>query len=73
MSESPKLGLHLTPETTAENFRDWRLKQNGEGDDSNMNILDAAVGALQDKQEALEDTPVTWGMLRNGLKITTNP
>lgn len=67
MSKSPKLGLHLVPEKTTENFLDWRLKENGEEDDSNMMILDAAVGAVQDWQESINNSPITWGMLKNGL------
>lgn len=67
MGKSPKLGLHLIPETTTENFLDWRLKENGETDDSNMMILDAAVGAVQEWQGSIDSTPITWGMLKNGL------
>lgn len=72
MSKSPKLGLHLIPEKTTENFLDWRLKENGENDGSNMMILDAAVGAVQEWQGSIDSTPITWGMLKNGLKRPTS-
>lgn len=53
MGNSPKLGLHLIPEATTGNFLDWRLKENGENDDSNMMILDAAVGDMRDWKDNL--------------------
>lgn len=67
MSESPKLGLHLTPEETEETFLQWRTNENGEQESSNMMKIDAAVGALQDRQDEIDSTPFTWGMLKNGL------
>lgn len=67
MSKSPNLGLHLTPETTDENFLDWRLAENGDGEDSNMMILDTEVGAVKERQESIDSTPITWAMLKNGL------
>lgn len=73
MSKSPKLGLHLTPETTDESFIDWRLAENGDGDDSNMMILDTAVGAVKERQENIDSTPITWAMLKNGLGFATSP
>lgn len=67
MNKSPKLGLHLTPATTDEHFLDWRLAENGDGEDSNMMILDDAVGVVQEWQESKDSTPITWAMLKNGL------
>lgn len=67
MIKSPKLGLHLTPETTDESFVDWRLAENGDAAGSNMMILDAEVGTVKERQESIDGTPVTWAMLKNGL------
>lgn len=67
MSKSPKLGLTLTPEATDIHFLDWRLAENGDGEDSNMMILDAEVGAVKERQESIDGTPITWAMLKNGL------
>lgn len=67
MSKSPKLGLHLTPETTDEHFLDWRLAENGDGEGSNMMILDTVVGAVKERQENIDSQPITWAMLKNGL------
>lgn len=67
MEKTPKLGLHLLPEQTTENFLDWRLKENGDNDESNMMILDAAVGAVQEWKDSIDAAPITWGMLKNGL------
>lgn len=68
MHKSPHLNLNLTPEITDENFLSWRLKENGLAGDSNMMILDAAAGALQEWQDEKDTTPFTWGMLKNGLR-----
>ena len=50
MALSPNLGLHLVPQHTTKTVQEWRLEENGTGEDSNMMILDKAVGELQTKK-----------------------
>lgn len=71
MSKSPKLGLTLTPQTTDIHFIDWRLAENGDGEGSNMMILDTVIGTVKERQESMDNTPVTWAMLKNGFNHTS--
>lgn len=72
MSKSPNIGLTLTPrDETSKNFQDFRTELAGDAEDSNMMILDKEVSDLKGRCDSLEATPVTWGMLMNGLKAET--
>lgn len=69
MDKSPILGLHLTPEAeTTKLFKEFRLELAGDTEGSNMIIIDNAIKALMERCNALETTPITWGMLKNGIK-----
>jgi hypothetical protein len=67
MSGTPHLGLMVTTEEDNPRFKDWRTKLTGATSDSNMMILDAAVGAAQSWQEEKNSNPFTWGMLKHGF------
>lgn len=57
MSKSTNLGLELTGTSaadTSQSFLTWRQKINGESSDSNMNIIDSAVGDLKSALETVE-------------------
>lgn len=71
MSKSPNLGLTLTSESESDKkFKDFRKEIAGDGDDSNMMIIDTEVGAIKQQYEELNTKPFTWGMLKNGIKNT---
>ena len=55
--KTPNIGLALNgvkSEDTQMTFREWRLRVNGEDNDSNMEILDAEIGAAKEKIDELE-------------------
>lgn len=55
--KTPNIGLALNgvkSEDTQMTFREWRLRVNGEDNDSNMEILDAEIGAAKEKITELE-------------------
>ena len=52
-SITPNIGLELTPETTNETFKTWRVKMNGE-EDSNMTKIDAKFGQVDTELAALK-------------------
>ncbi|MBQ5824907.1 MAG: hypothetical protein IIW48_08880 [Clostridia bacterium] len=73
MDKSPILGLHLTPEAeTTKLFKEFRLELAGDTEDSNMIIIDNAIKALIERLDALETTPITWGMLKNGFNNSSS-
>lgn len=48
MPKTPNLGLYLTDETDTEKyFRTYRTEMSGTQSDSNMNLIDKAIGTLQ--------------------------
>ena len=67
MAKSPKLGLMVTADTEDPKFKVWRTELAGASSDSNMMIIDAAVGDIQEWKEEKDSTPFTWGMLKYGL------
>lgn len=68
MDKSPRLSLTLTPAAESEKrFRDFRTELAGDEPESNMMILDTAVGGAMDRLDAHDSTPITWGMAKNGL------
>lgn len=44
---SPNIGLHLTADAELRNYKEVRLEQSGEGEDSNMMIIDKEIGSLK--------------------------
>lgn len=71
MALSPNIGLTLTPESEiSKRFIDFRTELAGDSDGSNMMIIDAEIQAVKDRCGSLEDTPFTWGMLKNGFSGT---
>lgn len=55
--KTPNIGLALNgvkSEDTQMTFREWRLRVNGEDNDSNMEILDTEIGAVKKKMTELE-------------------
>lgn len=72
MPESPTIGLHLTPESEETKiFREWRTEMSGDDENSNLMIIDSAFKDVQDKITEIDSTPITWGMLKNGLGNNT--
>lgn len=72
MSKTKNLGLTLTGTSatdTAMLFSAWRQLINGEGATSAMNIIDAAIGALQDSMGGLK---FSINASDGGLDITYN-
>lgn len=56
MATTTNLGIELTGDTTedlSQTFQTWRKKINGLGEGSAMQIIDEAVGNLQDQTDAL--------------------
>lgn len=52
MKNTSNLGLHLITESASDKsmlFSEWRAKIAGDGPDSNMNIIDQAIGDCQTK------------------------
>lgn len=52
MSETTNYGLHLTDDSS-ETFLNWRTKMNGTDPDSNMQIIDKALGEKADHNDQL--------------------
>lgn len=47
-TQTPNLGLHVVPESQTDMLvRDWRIALAGDGNNSNMMLLDTAVAALR--------------------------
>lgn len=69
MSKSPNIGLTLTAESeTEKRFMTFRTELSGEKEDSNMMIIDTEFGVLKEQCDKHDNTPFTWGMLKNGFK-----
>lgn len=50
MSLSPNIGLTLTPlSETTKTFQEWRRQLSGDGDGSNMMIIDREIGEIKQK------------------------
>lgn len=57
MTETTRLGLHLITDSASDKsmlFSVWRAKIAGEGSDSNMNLIDGAVGDIQDAVNSIQ-------------------
>ena len=67
MSGTPNLGLMVTQDAHDPKFKDWRKKLAGAASDSNMMLIDTAIGETQSWQEEKNSTPFTWGMLKYGF------
>lgn len=68
MSKSPNIGLTLTPYSeSSKKFIDFRTELAGDGEDSNMMIIDSEIGILKTQAETISGTPFTWGMLKGGF------
>lgn len=45
---SPNIGLHLTQENETRNHIELRMEVSGDGEDSNMMIIDREIGTIKD-------------------------
>ena len=73
MDKSPFLALALTPtEDNQKKFIVFRTEMAGDGETSNMMIIDAVIRALSERQDSVENTEFTWGMLKNGFPKSGN-
>ena len=65
MAETENLKLPLITKEVDIKTLDWALSLNGENGetDSMAQKIDAAVGKIN-------QTPITWGMLKSGLNLT---
>lgn len=68
MATTPEIGLYVTPASdTTTDLIVWLQNIAGESDSSNMALIDAAVKSVREWQSRKDVTPITWGMLKNGL------
>lgn len=68
MATTPEIGLYVTPASdTTTDLIVWLQNIAGDSALSNMMLIDAAVGAVREWQDRKDATPITWGMLKNGL------
>jgi len=61
-SRTTNLGLSLLGTSSADRatlFEDWRQDINGEGENSNMRIIDRAYKTLADRISSLSDNTIT--------------
>lgn len=49
---SPNINLHLTAAEEERNYKEIRLEQSGEGEDSNMMKIDKEIGGLKQWKDA---------------------
>jgi hypothetical protein len=50
MAKTSRIGLNVVPATEdTKKFKEWRTELAGDGDDSNMVILDSEIAKLQDR------------------------
>ena len=67
MTQTTNLGLNIISDSAADKamlFSEWRSKVAGTGSDSNMKIIDAAYGDMDDRLDAVEDE---FGDLKSAL------
>jgi len=56
MTTTPNLGLNVTPASETDiQFKAWRLRQDGDSDDSNIMKLDAEIGAIKTGKADLDE------------------
>lgn len=73
MATTPNIGLTTTALTdTTKTFRTFRNELAGTASTSNMMIIDTEVGALKTWKSGLNQSPLTWGMLKYGLGWTSS-
>lgn len=73
MSKSPYLNLELTPESEGDKkFAVWRTEMSGDGETSNMMLIDRKMKELADKMAQVKFTSFTWGDLKHGSSALQN-